>query len=81
MAFPALAADQLPSRNDTANKRAIIDFVEQVTQEGSPRFVPEADRITTFDNDAHESGRTGPRRPQVPPWQARRVASETPKWF
>ncbi len=46
-----VAADPLPSWNDTANKRAIIKFVEKVTQEGSPDFVPVAERIATFDND------------------------------
>ncbi len=43
--------DPLPSWNDTAPKKNIIAFVERVTQEGSPDFVPVADRIATFDND------------------------------
>ena len=47
----ALAADSLPSWNDTAPKKAIIAFVEKVTKEGSPDFVPEPERIATFDND------------------------------
>ncbi|MBK5967114.1 hypothetical protein CCR95_24350 [Thiocystis minor] len=47
----AVAADPLPSWSDTAPKQAIIAFVEQVTQEGSPEFVPVAERIATFDND------------------------------
>jgi hypothetical protein len=45
------AADALPSWNDTAPKKAIIAFVERVTKEGSPDFVPVAERIATFDND------------------------------
>jgi hypothetical protein len=45
------AADPLPSWNETATKRAIITFVEKVTTEGSPDFVPSAERIATFDND------------------------------
>jgi len=45
------AADLLPSWNDTAPKKAIVDFVEKVTKEGSPDFVPVAERIATFDND------------------------------
>lgn len=45
------AAEPLPSWNDTAQKDAIITFVEQVTREGSPNFVPPAERIATFDND------------------------------
>jgi phosphoserine phosphatase len=44
-------ADPLPSWNDTAPKKAITDFVAKVTKEGSPDFVPVAERIATFDND------------------------------
>ncbi|MBC7817209.1 MAG: haloacid dehalogenase-like hydrolase, partial [Planctomycetaceae bacterium] len=47
----ARAADALPSWNDTAPKKAIITFVERVSKEGSPDFVPVAGRIATFDND------------------------------
>jgi hypothetical protein len=43
--------DPLPSWNDTATKKAIATFVERVTKEGSPDFVPPAERIATFDND------------------------------
>ena len=45
------AADPLASWNETAPKKAIIRFVEQVTREGSPAFVPVAERIAVFDND------------------------------
>lgn len=51
LANVAFAADPLPSWNDTAQKKAIVTFVEQVTREGSPNFVPPAERIATFDND------------------------------
>ena len=47
----ARAADPLPSWNDTAPKQAVIAFVEKVTKEGSPDFVPPAERIAAFDND------------------------------
>jgi hypothetical protein len=43
--------DPLPSWNDTAPKAAIVSFVEKVTKEGSPDFVPEPERIAVFDND------------------------------
>ena len=43
--------DPLPSWNDGANKRAILDFVSRVTKEGSSDFVPPSQRIATFDND------------------------------
>jgi phosphoserine phosphatase len=47
----AAASDPLPSWNDTAPKQAITAFVEKVTKEGSPDFVPVAERIAVFDND------------------------------
>ena len=45
------AADPLPSWNDGPQKQSIIDFVEKVTAKDSPKFVPPAERIATFDND------------------------------
>ena len=45
------AADPLPSWNDGPAKRSVIAFVEKVSKEGSPDFVPVALRIATFDND------------------------------
>jgi phosphoglycolate phosphatase-like HAD superfamily hydrolase len=45
------AAGPLPSWNDTATTRAIGAFVQAVTTEGSPTFVPAAERIAVFDND------------------------------
>jgi len=47
----ARAQDPLQLWNDTAPKKAIITFVEKVTREGSPDFVPPNERIATFDND------------------------------
>ena len=47
----AFAADPLPSWNDGPTKQGIISFVDKVTKEGSPAFVPPAERIATFDND------------------------------
>jgi phosphoglycolate phosphatase-like HAD superfamily hydrolase len=47
----SVAADSLPSWNDTPPKKAIVTFVERVTRDGSPDFVPVAERIATFDND------------------------------
>ena len=51
LAIPAFAADPLPSWSDTSPKKAIIEFVEKVTKEGSDDFVPVPERIATFDND------------------------------
>ena len=41
----------LSSWNDGASRRAILDFVQRVTSEGSPDFVEVVDRIAVFDND------------------------------
>jgi phosphoglycolate phosphatase-like HAD superfamily hydrolase len=45
------AADPLPSWNDTVPKQAIVAFVQKVTTQGSPDFVPAPERIAVFDND------------------------------
>lgn len=45
------ADDPLPSWNDTGAKKAIIDFVHVTTDRASPKFVPEPERIATFDQD------------------------------
>ena len=41
----------LASWRETGTRHAIVDFVERVTAEGSPGFVPPADRVAVFDND------------------------------
>jgi len=55
LGFNAQAAlppgDPLPSWNDGLTKGSIVAFVARVTKEGSPDFVPPAERIATFDND------------------------------
>ena len=43
--------DSLPSWNDGQAKQAIVDFVKATTTQGGPQFVPEAERIATFDQD------------------------------
>src|SRR5678810_288384 len=47
----AAQTDPLPSWNDGPAKKAIVDFVQATTTQGSPTFVPPAERIATFDND------------------------------
>jgi hypothetical protein len=51
IAIRVQAADPLASWNDTASKKAIVNFVEKTTRQGSPDFVPPPERIATFDND------------------------------
>ncbi len=41
----------LESWTDAGAKAAIVEFVERVTTESGPDFVPPAERISTFDND------------------------------
>ncbi len=41
----------LSSWNDGPAKSAITDFVQRVTTEGTPDYVPPAERIAVFDND------------------------------
>jgi phosphoserine phosphatase len=43
--------DPLPSWNDGTAKQAILAFVKETTTAGSPTFVPETERIATFDQD------------------------------
>ena len=45
------AQDPLPSWNDGPAKQAIVKFVEETTNQSSPKFVPAVDRVATFDQD------------------------------
>lgn len=47
----AIADEPLPSWEDTEPKRAIIAFVQKVTDQASPSYVVPEERIATFDND------------------------------
>jgi FMN phosphatase YigB (HAD superfamily) len=42
---------ELASWNDTPTRAAIVEFVDRVTSEGRPDYVPPAERVATFDND------------------------------
>jgi len=48
---PMISGDALPSWNDGATKRAILEFVARVSDDGGPDFVPVEERIAVFDND------------------------------
>jgi len=45
------ADDALPSWNDGPAKKAILDFVHSTTDRMSSKFVPDAERVATFDQD------------------------------
>ena len=47
----ANAADALPSWNDGATKKAILEFVAAVTEKGGKDYVEPAERIAVFDHD------------------------------
>jgi len=47
----ARADDPLPSWNEGSAKKSIVEFVQRVTKQGGPDFIPPAERIATFDND------------------------------
>ncbi len=50
-ALTAHAGEPLPSWNDGTSRKAIIAFVEKVTDEKGGSFVPPSERIAVFDND------------------------------
>src|SRR6186997_2394040 len=45
------SGDALPSWNDGASKKAILDFVRDTTDSASAKFVPPEQRIASFDQD------------------------------
>jgi haloacid dehalogenase-like hydrolase len=47
----ATSSDALPSWNEGSAKQAILDFVRDTTDQASPKFVPPAERVATFDQD------------------------------
>lgn len=44
-------SEPLPSWNDGQTKRTIVAFVQGVTKQGGPDFVPLPERVAAFDND------------------------------
>ena len=51
MAQTAMAGDPLPSWNDSATKKSIMDFVSRLTESAGPDYVAPEQRVATFDND------------------------------
>lgn len=50
-AITGFGDDPLPSWRASEPKRALLDFVAEVTDVGAAGFVPESDRLAVFDND------------------------------
>jgi phosphoglycolate phosphatase-like HAD superfamily hydrolase len=46
-----MAGDPLPSWNDSATKKSIMDFVSRLTESAGPDYVAPEQRVATFDND------------------------------
>jgi phosphoserine phosphatase len=46
-----MSSDALASWNDTATRRAIVEFVGRATTEDSPDYLAPAERVAVFDND------------------------------
>ena len=73
-------ADPLPSWNEGETKTAITRFVTNVTTEGSPDFVPSAQRIAAFDND----GTLWSEQPVVQfeyvAYQIKKMSGQHPEW-
>ncbi|MCG5075052.1 HAD family hydrolase [Paraburkholderia tagetis] len=51
VAASAPTAAALPSWQDRAARAAVLKFVSEVTQQGTPNYVPPEARIAVFDND------------------------------
>jgi hypothetical protein len=51
LAAQAQPRDPLPSWNEGAAKKSIVDFVKAVTRKGGKDYVAPPERIATFDND------------------------------
>jgi phosphoserine phosphatase len=80
VALAAESSDPLPSWNDGDVKRAIIQFVTNVTTEGNPDFVRSEERIATFDNDGTLWAEQPVVQLEFAAYQVRKVASEHPEW-
>ena len=51
VASPVAAREALASWADGPAKKAVTEFVKEVTREGGPKFVPKGERVAVFDND------------------------------
>ena len=82
--FTAVAAaqstDPLPSWSDGETKMAITRFVTNVTTEGSPDFVPSAQRIATFDNDGTLWAEQPVVQLEYVAYQIKKMSGQHPEW-
>ena len=78
--IPAQYADPLPSWSDGETKMAITRFVTNVTTEGSPDFVPSAQRIATFDNDGTLWAEQPVVQLEYVAYQIKKMSGQHPEW-
>ncbi len=73
-------ADPLPSWNEGETKTAITNFVTNVTTEGSPDFVPSAQRIAAFDNDGTLWVEQPVPQLEFVTYQIKKMSGQHPEW-
>ncbi len=73
-------ADPLPSWNEGETKTAITRFVTNVTTEGSPDFVPSAQRIAAFDNDGTLWVEQPVAQLEFITYQIKKMSGQHPEW-
>jgi hypothetical protein len=76
----AQATDPLPSWQDGEVKHAIIQFVTSVITEGNPDFVPQEQRIATFDNDGTLWAEQPVVQLEFVAYQVKKMAPQHPEW-
>jgi hypothetical protein len=76
----AQSTDPLPSWSDGETKMAIIRFVTNVTTEGSPDFVPSAQRIAAFDNDGTLWAEQPVVQLEYVAYQIKKMSDQHPEW-
>jgi len=77
----ALQPDPLPSWREGASRKAVLDFVDRVTLQGGPDFVPAAERVAVFDNDGTLwSEKPVPFQVMFALDQVRALAPQHPQW-
>jgi len=72
--------DSLPSWNDGPTKSAIVQFVQDVTKEGGPKYVRPEARIATFDQDGTLWCEQPVGQLEFVTWRIKQMASNHPEW-
>ena len=73
-------SDPLPSWNEGATKTAIINFVNDVSNEGGTKYVKPEERIATFDNDGTLWCEQPVAQLEFAAYQVKQMAVDHPEW-